>query len=147
MEKLTVDIESFVGDELYPYQVTLLDKMSGIKPGEMMIMTAGRGVGKSTLNAAYGRLWTDIMQAKLAVSDILLSEGTVYGSRYYTAQPVGGNWVEMEAWCSQVFGEGSRALWGEKKAPEPARRWYANNRKFWFKTEKDRDWFIVRWRS
>jgi hypothetical protein len=26
-------------------------------------------------------------------------------------------------------------------------RWYMNNRKFWFKTEKDRNWFMLRWSS
>lgn len=148
MTKVVMDIESMVDYKLYPYQITLLDKMSsGFKPGEMAIMTSGRQTGKSALNAAYGRLWNDIMEASTKVSDMILSEGTVYGSRYYCVQPVGGNWIEMEAWCGQVFGEGSRALWGDKKAPEPARRWYANNRKFWFKSEKDRDWFIVMWRA
>ena len=148
MSKVVMDIESMVDYKLYPYQQAMLDKISvGLKAGEMMTMSSGRQTGKSVLNAAYGRLWNDIMEANTKVSDMVLSEGTVYGSRYYCVQPVGGNWIEMEAWCGQVFGEGSRALWGEKKAPEPARRWYANNRKFWFKSEKDRDWFIVMWRA
>lgn len=132
---------------LQPYQKEMLKTMSGYLPGEMAIITSGRHTGKSMLNAMYGKMWDDIMQSKAKVIDIELGEGTVYGSRYYTVRPVGGNWRDMEKWCGEVFGEGSRALWGEKKAPEPARRWYMNNNKFWFKSEKDRDWFIVMWRS
>ena len=148
MNKVVMDIETLAGDKLYPYQQAMLDKISvGLKAGEMMIMSSGRQSGKSMLNAAYGRLWNDIMEANSKVSDMQLGEGTVYGSRYYTVQPVGGNWRDMEAWCTKVFGDGSRALWGEKKAPEPARRWYMNNSKFWFKSEKDRDWFLVMWRA
>lgn len=128
-EKLLIDIES-----------------GGVKPGEMVVMMASRRTGKSQV-AAFTRLWQDIFKVNQKVSDIKLGEGTVYGSRYYTVEPIGGNWLEMETWCVETFGEGSRALWGEKKAPEPARRWYANNRKFWFRNEKDRDWFIIRWNS
>lgn len=130
--------------KLDPFQQKLV---TGFKQGEMVIMMSGRQIGKSALNAAYGRLWADILESDVKVSDIVLSEGKIYGARYYTAEPVGGNWLEMEVWCTKVFGEGSRALWGDAKAPEPARRWYANNRKFWFRNEKDRDWFIVMWRA
>ena len=133
---------------LYPFQEQLLIDIEsgGLKPGELMVMMANRQHGKSQV-AAFTRLWQDIFETNQKVSDIKLGEGTVYGSRYYTVEPIGGNWLEMETWCVETFGAGSRALWGEKKAPEPARRWYANNRKFWFKSEKDRDWFVIRWSS
>jgi hypothetical protein len=137
-EKVTFDIEAML-----PWQK---DLVTGVRKGEMTIMMGGRQTGKSYY-AAYARMFNDIMNSNLKVSDIVLGEGTVYGSRYYTAEPIGGNWLEMESWCVTTFGEGSRAIWGEKKAPEPARRWYANNRKFWFRSEKDRDWFIVMWRA
>jgi hypothetical protein len=134
--------------KLQPWQQQMIIDIEsgGLKPGEMAIMMAGRGTGKSQV-AAFARLFDDIMKAPQKVHDIVLSEGTIYGSRYYTAEPIGGNWLEMEDWCRETFGPGSRALWGEKVAPYPAQRWYANNRKFWFKREKDRDWFIIRWRS
>jgi len=48
--KLLIDIES-----------------GGIKPGEMMIISAGRGTGKSTFNAMYGKLWNDIMDKPLVM--------------------------------------------------------------------------------
>ncbi len=134
--------------KLHPWQEQIFDKITsgGFKPGEMMIMMSGRQVGKSFwTNQAIKRLMDDLNSNP--VSEITLGEGTVYGSRYYTAAPIGGNWLEMEKWCSITFGEGCRALWGEKKAPEPARRWYANNRKFWFRSEKDRTLFIIRWSS
>ena len=137
-----------MGMVMTPLQQGMIDAMKtgGIKPGELTIAMSGRQQGKSQI-MAYQRMFNDIIESRHIVSDIVLSEGTVYGSRYYTAEPIGGSWLEMETWCCKVFGEGSRAIWGEAKAPEPARRWYANNRKFWFKNEKDRDWFIVMWRA
>lgn len=122
------------------------DLVTGMRKGEMTIMMSGRQAGKSQMNA-YARMFNDVMQSNAKVSDIVLSEGKVYGSRYYTVEPIGGNWLEMETWCVQVFGERGSKIWSEDKAPEPARRWYANNRKFWFRTEKDRDWFLIKWRS
>ena len=134
---------------LYPYQQVLLDRMKsgGFKPGEIMTMTSGRQTGKSHFsNQAFQRLWQDIIESGKTVSDMILSEGTIYGSRYYCVQPVGGNWREMEVWCTEILGDGTRALWGEKNVPTPPRRWYMNNSKFWFRDEKDRTMFILRWR-
>ena len=148
MSKVVMDIESMVDYKLYPYQQALLDKISvGFPAGEMMTMSAGRQTGKSMFTAqAIERLMRDLNSQP--VVDIVLNEGTVYGSRYYTVEPIGGNWLEMEAWCVDTFGPGNtHRIWGEEKAPNPAQRWYANNRKFWFRTEKDRDWFIIRWRA
>lgn len=133
---------------MMPWQENILNEVmkGGRKPGEMTIMTSGRNIGKSMFSAqAIERLMKDLNSQP--VSDMILNEGTVYGSRYHTVEPVGGSWLEMEKWCTSIFGDVGSPMWGEKKAPEPARRWYANNRKFWFKSEKDRDWFIVRWRS
>jgi hypothetical protein len=80
-------------------------------------------------------------------SELRCSEGTVYGKRYYTVQPVGMvNWIELEEWCLDRFG-GCGDIWGETKnlTPKPHQRWYANNRKFWFRDEKDRLLFVLRW--
>lgn len=123
---------------------TVVDiKTGGVKPGELMIMMAGRQHGKSQM-AAYSRLWQDIMQADTKVTDILLSEGTVFGARYYTVEPIGGSWLEMETWCSEVFGSAS-SVWEGTFTTTDAGRWYANNRKFWFRREKDRTMFILKW--
>lgn len=93
---------------------------------------------------AYSRLIDDIQQRP--VEALICSEGKVYGHRYYTVQPEGGSWLDMETWCLDTFGE-TGSLWHETKnlTPQPLQRWYMNNRKFWFKEQKDRDWFILRW--
>ena len=129
---------------MYDWQIKLLDKMTKYK-GRGMIQITGRNTCKSNFSAqALKRLWEDI--AWSPVQNIVLAEGKVYGARYYTAEPVGGNWREMEAWCYETFGYAGDTLWGEKKAPEPAHRWYMNNRKFWFRDEKDRMIFVLKWR-
>ena len=96
-------------------------------------------------NIAIKRLMDDLNANP--ISNLMLSEGTVYGSKYYTVEPVGGNWPDMEMWAIQTYGE-TGSLWHETKSltPEPLQRWYMNNRKFWFRDEKDRTMFILRWR-
>ena len=49
-------------------------------------------------------------------------------------------WNEMIEWSTKTFGP----------APEDGvwtggARWYVNNARFWFRDEKDREWFILRW--
>ncbi len=130
---------------MYSWQLDILDKLSSVEPGELRIMMSGRRVGKSTFSGqAFQRLWNDIHQRP--VENLIISEGTVYGSRYYTVEPVGGNWLEMEAWCYETFGDDTQPIWGESKAPEPAQRWYKNARKFWFRNEQDLTMFVLKWR-
>ena len=130
--------------ELEPWQQRALDGITQYK-GRGLVQITGRNAGKSQMTA-YKRMFDDVMARP--VEDLILSEGTVYGSRYYTVEPIGGSWLEIETWCHETFGP-TGSIWSETKnlTPEPLQRWYANNRKFWFKAEKDRDWFILRWRS
>jgi len=131
--------------ELYPWQKYFLEKMTSLKGKELTVMS-GRGAGKSTLTAqAMKRLFDDVYNRPL--EQLVLSEGTVYGYQYYCVEPVGGAWPEMEHWCLETYGE-TGSLWKETKnlTPEPLQRWYMNNRKFWFRDEKDRTMFILRWR-
>ena len=78
----------------------------------------------------------------------LTASGTVYGKRYYTIAPPMGesDWAAMMTWCEETYGPTGN-LWRETKnlTPEPNQRWYANNAKFWFKEEKDFNWFVLRW--
>jgi len=80
----------------------------------------------------------------------LKSSGTIYGKRYYTIAPPmwESDWNSMMTWCEETFGT-TGDLWKETKSltPEPNQRWYANNAKFWFKEEKDFNWFVMKWMS
>ena len=126
------------------WQTNVLNKLQGIKPSQLILTMAGRGIGKSHLtNQAFLRLWDDIHNRP--VERLILSEGTVYGSSYYCVEPVGGSWTEMELWCMQAFGETTGSIYGEN-VPEPAQRWYMNNRKFWFRDQADQLMFVMKWR-
>ncbi len=132
------------------WQMDMLKKLQGLKPSEMTITMSGRNIGKSILSSqqAIDRLMRDLMNHP--VQKIVLAEGTVYGKRYYTAEPVGGNWREMESWCSEMFGE-TGSIWNidqpaENQTPIPNSRWYMNNRKFWFRDDQDRMIFVLKWR-
>lgn len=77
-----------------------------------------------------------------------LEEGRVYGARYYTVHPVlpemyhqpQETWVAMMAWMVETYGPTSK-----DGVFTPGQRWYVNNAKFWFRTEADRDWFLLKW--
>ena len=97
----------------------------------------------------------DVLKALGVYKDLELacSIGTIYGLRYYTVEPKNLEWQETRAmwedmmlWCRNQFGE-TGSLWQETKnlTPEPNQRWYANDRKFWFRDEADRTMFILRW--
>ena len=125
------------------WQLELLEKMQKYK-GRGAIQMTGRQAGKSAFSAqALQRMMDDLYSQP--ISDIKLSEGKVYGARYYCVEPIGGNWIDMETWCVETFGSSGDSIWGSD-IPEPACRWYANNRKFWFRNEADRDLFLLRWR-
>ena len=89
------------------------------------------------------------MQVRTAqVLDLILGEGKVYGARYLTVEPnfgaapswFGYEWDLMVKWCVDTYGPSPM-----KGIFEPGGRWYTNNAKFWFRSESDRDFFILRW--
>ena len=113
---------------------------------------------KRALNAASGQVRYNIDTHQMeayngthwqAVSDTFeykleTSSGTVYGSKYYIAEPInaGNKWDDMMTWMVSTFGPSADdGVW------TPDMRWYANNAKFWFKNKKDLDWFVLRWSS
>ena len=125
------------------WQLAVLNKMSGLKKGELIMMTAGRRSGKSQMYMAL-HTWENLPARP--VENLILTEGRVHGARYYCVENVGGNWREMEAWCFKQFGDvGSSIGWQESKNSK-CHRWYMNNRKFWFRNEQDQLMFVMKWR-
>lgn len=127
------------------WQLDMLDKMSGFKPGELVMYGTGRRSGKSMMTAqAIDRLMKDLITRP--IEQLVLSEGRVYGALYYCVEPIGGSWIEMQEWCLNQFGDYGKHIWGAKETPEPQQRWYMNNRKFWFRDDEDRLMFVLKWR-
>ena len=92
--------------------------------------------------SVFDRLMSDIQSNPIEA--LICNEGKVYGARYYTVEPIGGNWMDMETWALDIYGNPGVHMW-DSGSLDPAQRWYMNNRKFWFREAKDRDWFILRW--
>lgn len=84
---------------------------------------------------------TEVMMTAMDWKPFEFSEGRVYGARYLTVHPNNGwHWNEMMEWTVKTFGPTAHdGVW------TPNMRWYANNAKFWFRNEKDLNWFILRW--
>lgn len=125
--------------DLEPWQEEVLKKFQG----RGMVQITGRQMGKSWANAAMQRLMDDLVDRP--VEDIRLSCGTVFGKKYLTAEPIGGNWLAMETWCIETFGPAA-SVWETFKESDTLGRWYMNDRKFWFLDEKDRTLFLLKWR-
>jgi hypothetical protein len=84
---------------------------------------------------------TEVLMSALDWKPFEFSEGRVYGSRYLTVHPSNSQpWNEMMEWMVETFGPSAHdGVW------TPNMRWYANNAKFWFRDEKDLNWFVMRW--
>jgi len=70
---------------------------------------------------------------------LILSEGRIYGAKYYTVRPVFGSWKVLEAWARETYGEPCD-IWDIKCG-----RWYMNDSKFWFRKESDLTMFVLKW--
>ena len=76
-----------------------------------------------------------------------LGENLIFDHTYYTVYVNGRNlygdytvWEDMISWAVDTY--------GPTEIPGPlttGKRWYVNNAMFWFKEEKDREWFVLRW--
>jgi hypothetical protein len=87
--------------KIHPWQQDLLTKLGGWKPGEMMLVSAGRQSGKSTLASHY---WQMMKQQEISYSNAGKAE--VDGELWYTVKcnkeagawirslPKEGNWFE-----------------------------------------------------
>jgi len=65
----------------------------------------------------------------------------VYGTEYLTVHPNNSDaWNEMMQWMIEQFGPSAdNGVW------TPDMRWYANNAKFWFRSEQDLMMFVLKW--
>ena len=106
-------------------------------------------IEQDILDRASKRLADDIDKGILMsmgyVFDFYLeySSGKVFGKQYLTVAPMNaeGMWSDMMEWMVTTFGP----LDDSQGVFTPNQRWYANNAKFWFRNQKDRDWFVLRW--
>jgi len=79
-------------------------------------------------------------------SVIFSGMATVYGIPYYQIDPVvsAQEWPDMMTWCVENFGASGSEEWpGVWSASQ---RWYANNGRFFFLSEKDLNLFLLRWK-
>ena len=130
------------------WQKQFVKILAGRKPGEIIAMTSGRKIGKSIINSSIlNQMFNEEYFPEL--QDIRLSTGTIMDVPYYTAEPVGGSWGDLERWVRATFGEPGD-VWNIGKSDEFAwpnlDRWYMNNSKFWFREESDRTLFVIKWR-
>ena len=115
--------------------------LAGMARGELKIMAMGRQSGKSTIV----KDWAKTLRGFTEGFRLELTEGTVFGQTYYCVEPQGWiwkdfEWKDMVAWCEETM----------ERQPDtitPNLRWYVNGGQFWFRSQKDRDWFIIRWNS
>ena len=128
-------------NDMLPFLQSSTVTETGFKRGELMIMSTGRQTGKSVwTNQAINRLMKDLMNRP--IEELVLAERIYSGAHFYTVEPIGGNWLDMATWCIKTFGS-STDVWDFKM--DCVGRWYCNDRKFWFRNAKDRDWFVLRW--
>lgn len=121
--------------QLHDYQQKLLQQLSrGFRAGEMMVISAGRQSGKSTLNQFF--------QNNLCKEIILPMKPEPkykFSRDWYVAE---FDWVrqaEVLEWCKQQFGP-------HPENPDAWSRWYNKySEKIHFRDEKDYAWFILRW--
>lgn len=126
MGKLKVELM----EDLHEYQKLINTYFT---PGELKTIYAARNVGKSVFSQMN------------RPAELIFGEGPIHGARYFTIQPVNCDWPAMERWCYDTFGEPA-SVWANHDFIWPeCGRWYMNNAKFWFRNQKDRDWFVMKW--
>ena len=79
--------------------------------------------------------------------ELILERGIAFEQDYYmiyvNGRSVYGDyniWNDMIEWATDTFGPTPKdGVWS------PGARWYVNNARFWFREERDREWFVLRW--
>lgn len=123
---------------MHDYQKKLLKAFS--TADTKIVMNMSRQTGKSQIAN-----WEQIRAELNELYKLEIDTGTVYGQQYHCVKPMGWmwrdfEWCDLEEWCTQTFGPTPKnGTW------TPDQRWYVNNERFWFKNQKDRDWFVLKW--
>ena len=131
-----------VTEGIYPsFQQALYDKVTagGFKHGEMFLIGAGRGTGKSMLNQYYGKLWSNNNLCKEILLPMKPEPKYKFSREWYVAEY---DWVhqsEVLEWCKQQFGP-------HPQNPDAWSRWKNHfSERIHFRDEKDYQWFLLRW--
>ena len=153
---ITVDLESWSSSPtvlgnttngiypLQPYQQVLWDRMNqgGLKKGQMTLYSAGRGVGKSTLNAYYGTIFSTNLCNEILLPMKPASKYKFSRAKWYEAGFGPADYLkvrEVREWCVEQFGP-------EPRNHDAWSRWYhKNHNRIFFRDEKDYVWFMLRW--
>ena len=106
---------------------------------DKLTISMARQSGKSTIV----KNWAKTLEQFTQGFRLELSEGTVFGQKYYCVEPLGWIWREfefkdMQAWCEATMGR-------EPDSITPNLRWYVSGGQFWFRDEADRTMFALRW--
>lgn len=127
-----------MSSKLPQWQQDLVDKISS---GAKLHMATGRQSGKSTIV----KNWAKTLEQFTQGFRLELSEGTVFGQKYYCVEPQGWiwrdfEWKDMQEWCEATMDRTAKdGVW------TPDQRWYVNGGKFWFRDEADRTMFLMKW--
>jgi hypothetical protein len=104
-----------------------------------MTMQMARQAGKSTVVKDWAKTLEQFAQG----FRLELSEGTVFGQKYFCVEPQGWIWRDFEfkdmvSWCEATMER-------EADTITPNLRWYTSGGQFWFRDELDRTMFVMRW--
>lgn len=118
------------------WQQDLVDKISA--NSDKITMQMARQSGKSTMIN-----WAKTLEQFAQGFRLELTEGTVFGQKYYCVEPLGWIWrdfefKDMQEWCEETMGR-------EPDTITPNLRWYISGGQFWFRNEADRTMFVMRW--
>jgi hypothetical protein len=126
---------------IHPFQQALWDKLSqgGFKQGQMTLYSAGRGTGKSMLNALYGKIYSNNLCKEIILPMKPQPKYKFSRAKWYEADYDWIHYDEVRKWCTEQFG------------PHPTQqdawsRWdHRYEGRIYFRDEKDYAWFILRW--
>jgi hypothetical protein len=119
-----------------------------IPSGTTQARPVGPAVGTIRFNTTVsmmetwdGASWKQVVQTAVGGYKFEFSERAVHGETYSVVEPIGHiPWEEMTQWCNETLGPtADDGVWTANV------RWYVNNSKFWFRDERDRTMFVLKW--